>query len=146
MRKICLSLEWGSYPIQELDSNGYIIDDINAEKLVFNDDFCEKILIMQELYNDLFINNEKEFLYIGMKKPDEVNRIKELYEEIAEKFYLKLKNKFILEISQLNIWFFRKIKLWFQIIEESFNSFPFSFENIRNVVGFCCWSERSKMV
>lgn len=103
MRKICLNLEWGSYPIQELDSNGYIIDDINAKKLGFSDDFCEKILIMQELYNSLFINSEKEFLYIGTKKPDEVNRIKELYEQIAEEFYLKLKDKFILEISQLNI-------------------------------------------
>lgn len=96
-------MEWGSYPIQELDSNGYIIDDINAEKLGFSDDFCEKILIMQELYNDLFINNEKEFLYIGMKKPDEVNRIKELYEEIAEEFYLNLKDKFIIKISELDI-------------------------------------------
>ncbi|MDU2219906.1 hypothetical protein [Finegoldia magna] len=103
MKKICLNLEWGSYPIQELDSNGYIIDDMSAKELGFSDDFCEKILIMQKLYNDLFINNEKEFLYIGMKKTNDVNRIKELYEEIAEEFYLKLKDEFILEISQLNI-------------------------------------------
>lgn len=96
-------MEWGSYPIQELDSNGYIIDDMSAKELGFSDDFCEKILIMQKLYNDLFINNEKEFLYIGMKKTNDVNRIKELYEEIAEEFYLKLKDEFILEISQLNI-------------------------------------------
>lgn len=103
MRKICLNLEWGSYPIQELDSNGYIIDDINAEKLGFNDDFCEKILIMQELYNNLFTNNEKEFLYIGMKKQDDVNRIKELYEEVAEEFYFMLKDNFIIKISELDI-------------------------------------------
>lgn len=38
-----------------------------------------------------------------MKKPDEVNRIKELYEEVAEEFYFKLKDEFIIEISQLNI-------------------------------------------
>lgn len=103
MKKICLNLEWGSYPIQELDSSGYIVDDMSTEELGFNDDFCEKILFMQKLYNDLFINNEKEFLYIGMKKPDEVNRIKELYEEVAEEFYFKLKDEFIIEISQLNI-------------------------------------------
>lgn len=103
MRKICLNLEWGSYPIQELDSNGYIIDDMSAKELGFSDDFCEKIKIMQKLYNDLFINNEKEFLYIGMKKTDDVSRIKELYEEISNEFYFKLKDEFILEISQLNI-------------------------------------------
>ena len=103
MRKICLHLECGSYPIQELDSNGYIIDDMSAEELGFSDDFCEKIKIMQKLYNDLFINNEKEFLYIGMKKTDDVSRIKELYEEVAEEFYFKLKDKFIIEISKLDI-------------------------------------------
>lgn len=58
---------------------------------------------MQKLYNDLFINNEKEFLYIGMKKTDDVSRIKELYEEVAEEFYFKLKDKFIIEISKLDI-------------------------------------------
>lgn len=62
-----------------------------------------KIKIMQKLYNDLFINNEKEFLYIGMKKTDDVSRIKELYEEVAEEFYFKLKDKFIIEISKLDI-------------------------------------------
>ncbi|WP_311433400.1 hypothetical protein [Finegoldia magna] len=48
-------------------------------------------------------DEKKEFLYIGMKKPDEVNRIKELYEEVAEEFYFKLKDEFIIEISKLNI-------------------------------------------
>ena len=42
MRKICLHLEWGAYPIQELNSNGYIIDDMSAEELGFSDDYCEK--------------------------------------------------------------------------------------------------------
>lgn len=96
-------MEWRSFPIQELDNNGYIIDDMSVEELGFSDDFCEKIKIMQKLYNDLFINNEKEFLYIGMKNPDDVNRIKELYEEVAEEFYFKLKDKFIIEISKLDI-------------------------------------------
>lgn len=43
MRKICLHLEWGSYPIQELDSNGYIIDDMSSEELGFSDDFAKKL-------------------------------------------------------------------------------------------------------
>lgn len=48
-------------------------------------------------------DEKKEFLYIGMKKPNDINRIKELYEEVAEEFYFKLKDKIIIEISQLNI-------------------------------------------
>ena len=38
-----------------------------------------------------------------MKRPDEVNRIKELYEEVAEEFYFMIKDNFIIEISKLNI-------------------------------------------
>lgn len=40
MRTISIGLEWGSYPIQELDGNDYIIDDISAEELGFDDNFC----------------------------------------------------------------------------------------------------------
>ncbi len=46
---------------------------------------------------------KKICLNFGMKKPDEVNRIKELYEKVAEEFYFKPKDEFIIEISQLNI-------------------------------------------
>lgn len=48
-------------------------------------------------------DEKKEFLYIGMKKPDEVNRIKELYEKVAEEFYFMIKDNFIIEISELDI-------------------------------------------
>ena len=47
--------------------------------------------------------DEKNMFEFGMKKPDEVNRIKELYEKVAEEFYFMIKDKFIIEISQLNI-------------------------------------------
>ncbi|MDU1213139.1 hypothetical protein [Finegoldia magna] len=48
-------------------------------------------------------DEKKEFLYIGTKKPNDINIIKELYEEISNEFYFKLKDEFIIEISQLNI-------------------------------------------
>lgn len=68
MRKICLHLEWGAYPIQELDSNSYIIDDMSAEELGFSDDFCEKIKIMQKLYNDFVYKQRKRiFVYWNEK-------------------------------------------------------------------------------
>lgn len=33
MKTISVGLEWGSYPFQELDNNGFIVDDISAEEL-----------------------------------------------------------------------------------------------------------------
>lgn len=46
---------------------------------------------------------KKICLNFGMKKPNDINIIKELYEEISNEFYFKLKDEFIIEISQLNI-------------------------------------------
>ena len=46
---------------------------------------------------------KKICLNFEMKKPDEVNRIKELYEKVAEEFYFMIKDNFIIEISELDI-------------------------------------------
>ena len=103
MRTIIIGLEWGSYPIQELDGNDYIIDNISAEELGFDDKFCEKVKNLQKMYNDLFINNDKEFSYIGNKKPEEIKQIKELYNDIVDEFLNNLKDKFNIKISELDI-------------------------------------------
>jgi len=102
-RTISIGLEWGSYPIQELDGNDYIIDDISAGERGFDDNFCEKVKILQKMYNDLFINNDKEFSYIGNKKPEEIKQIKELYNDIVDEFLNNLKDKFNIKISELDI-------------------------------------------
>lgn len=103
MKTLSIGLEWGSYPIQELDDNDFIIDDISAEELGFDEEFCEKVKIMQNLYNDLFINNDKEFSYIGNKKPEEIKKIKKLYNDIVDQFLNKLKDQFNIKISELYI-------------------------------------------
>ncbi len=50
MKTISVGLEWGSYPLQELDSKGFIVDDIGAEELGLDREFCEKIQKLQDLY------------------------------------------------------------------------------------------------
>ncbi|MDU2708936.1 MAG: hypothetical protein E7C38_00865 [Finegoldia magna] len=55
------------------------------------------------MYNDLFINNDKEFSYIGNKKPEEIKQIKELYNDIVDEFLNNLKDKFNIKISELDI-------------------------------------------
>lgn len=103
MKKICIGLEWGAYPIYELDENDNIVDDISAEELGFSDEFAKKIQIMQEMYNDLFVNNEKEFSYIGDKKSDEIKRIKEIYNDISIEFCSKLKDKYDIKVLEFDI-------------------------------------------
>lgn len=103
MKTISIGLEWGSYSIQELDSNGFIVDDINAEELGMDSEFCNKIQKLQNMYDDLFVNNDKEFSYIGNEKPEEVKKIKDIYLAVVDELLDKLNNKFNFKISELDI-------------------------------------------
>lgn len=79
-------------------------------------DICNEIVAKFPDPTEIFLEaDKKEFVQLFgellkseniLKNFDEVNRIKELYEEVAEELYLNLKDKFIIEISQLNIWEF----------------------------------------
>lgn len=103
MKTISVGLEWGSYPIQELDSKGFIVDDISAEELGMDREFCNKIQKLQNMYDDLFVNNEKEFSYIGNEKPEEVKNIKDIYSDVVDELLDKLKDKFNFKILELDI-------------------------------------------
>ena len=103
MKTISVGLEWGSYPLQELDNNGFIVDDISAEELGMDSGFCNKIQKLQNMYDDLFVNNEKEFSYIGNEKPEEVKKIKNIYSDVVDELLDKLKNKYNFKILELDI-------------------------------------------
>lgn len=103
MKTISIGLEWGSYPLQELDSKGFIVDDISAKELGMDSEFCNKIQKLQNMYDDLFVNNEKEFYYIGNEKEEEVKKIKEIYSDVVDELLDKLKNKNNFKILELDI-------------------------------------------
>ena len=103
MKTISVGLELGSYPFCELDSKGFIVDDISAEELGMDSEFCNKIQKLQNMYDDLFENNEKEFSYIGNEKPEEVKEIKEIYSGVVDELLDKLKDKFNFKILELDI-------------------------------------------
>ncbi|MDO4604565.1 MAG: hypothetical protein Q4B23_01140 [Helcococcus sp.] len=84
MKKIRLCLEWGGYPIQELDSRGFIIDDISPEELGLCKDLSCEVKRLQDMYDSLFIDNNREFEYMGDKKLDVVQKIKEKYIKISK--------------------------------------------------------------
>lgn len=96
-------IRWGSYPLQELDSKGFIVDDIGAEELGLGREFCEKIQKLQDLYDNLFLNNENELSYLGKEKPEEVKKIKDMYSDIFDELLDKLNDKFNFRVLELDI-------------------------------------------
>lgn len=103
MKKIGLHLEWASYPLCELDEGGYIIDDIDPEELGLSNEVCKKIQLLQDMYDELFVNTSKEFLYIGYKFPQKINTIKKLYDDVANELNELLGKKSKIEVKKLDI-------------------------------------------
>ena len=86
--KLCL--DYGCYPIWNV-KNGGGIEPIPTEELYFSDALKEKIDRMDNLYHSLFIDNAKEFAYIGADKPEIEAEIKRLNQEVAEGIRAELK-------------------------------------------------------
>ena len=79
--KLCL--EYALWPVWDIGEEGGE-DSIPTEELYFSDVLKEKIERMNDLYHSLFIDNEKEFAYIGADKPEIEEEIKRLNQEVAE--------------------------------------------------------------
>lgn len=58
MKTIGIFLEYGLYPIWLLDERGFIVDNILAEELGFDDEFSNKVEKLQDLYDILFIDTD----------------------------------------------------------------------------------------
>ena len=85
--KLCL--DYGCSPIWAIYEDG--LATLDTEELYFSDALKEKIDSMNDLYHSLFINNAKEFAYIGADKPEIEAEIKRLNQEVAEGIRAELK-------------------------------------------------------
>ncbi len=88
MLYIRLLIEYGAYPVWLYDSDGVIDTDLPDD---WKDDIylCSSLDKIQDIYDSLFINNEKEFCFIGFtneqKKDEYVNMINDLLDYIYKK-------------------------------------------------------------
>ena len=86
-----LGLEWGGYPLWELTEDGFIIDNVLAKDLGLSIELSAKIDKLNDLYHSLFINNAKEFAYIGGELPEVEEEVTKLQAEIADEIRAELK-------------------------------------------------------
>lgn len=101
MKTIGIALEYGLYPIWLHDERGFIVDNILAEELGFDDEFSSKVQKLQDLYDSLFIDTEIEFSYIGDREPMKTLKIKSLYSYITNEINSKLSHNYNIQISEL---------------------------------------------
>lgn len=94
VKTIRLLLEYGCYPVWLYDEEGGVIDTRLPDELRNDTELDAKLTELQERYEALFVNNEKEFSYSGFKSSDEetafntdmLNAIRELKEKLDGKY------------------------------------------------------------
>ena len=94
MKEIRLLLDYPCYPVWLYDETGGVIGTGLPDELRDDTELDAKFRDLQKRYNALFINNEKEFSYIGFQSDDEeqafhadmLDAIRELKEKLNGKY------------------------------------------------------------
>ena len=91
---IRLLLEYGTYPVWLYADDGGVIDTRLPDELSNDTELEARFDDLQRRYHALFINNEKEFSYVGFKISDEkkafyadmLDAIRELKEKLGGRY------------------------------------------------------------
>lgn len=70
MKKIKIELEYRCFPVWIYGENGELIENDLPPYLIGDNDIGSKFVHIQEIYDGLFLDNEKEFKYIGFKETE----------------------------------------------------------------------------
>jgi len=92
--KIRLLLDYPCYPVWLYDDDGGVIDTCLPDELSNDIELDARFTDLQKRYNALFINNEKEFSYVGFQRSDEekafyadmLDAIRELKEKLGGRY------------------------------------------------------------
>ena len=71
MKVIKIKFEYGCFPVWVYGENGELIDNDLPPYLVGHSDVDPKFVRIQEIYDSLYLNDGKEFKYIGFKEKEE---------------------------------------------------------------------------
>lgn len=74
IKKIRVMLDYGCYPVWLYDEDDDLIDTLLPEEIRSNTELDSKFDDLQARYESLFINNSKEFSFVGFKSEDEKNK------------------------------------------------------------------------
>ena len=97
IKKICLLLEYNTYCIWLYNENNEIIDNDNPPE--WNDDLelTEAFMAISDLYDTFFVDNEKEFKYIGYPDKEAKAKLQQLIENAVALLKKKNDGKYIIQ-------------------------------------------------
>ena len=74
IKKIRVMLEYGSYPVWLYDKDDILVDTLLPEEIRSNIELDSKFDDLQARYEVLFINDSREFSFIGFQSEDEKSK------------------------------------------------------------------------
>ena len=70
MKELKIKLEYGCFPVWIYGENGELIENDLPPYLIGDNDIDSQFVFIQEIYNSLFLDDGKEFRYIGFREAE----------------------------------------------------------------------------
>ncbi len=90
-------LEYNTYCIWLYDENDQIIDNDNPPELSDDKELTDAFMAVSDLYDSFFIDNDKEFRYVGCPDAETRETLKELLNHAVEILTTKTNGKYIIQ-------------------------------------------------
>lgn len=97
VKTIRLMLEYNTYCLWLYDENGEIIDNDNPPEWEDDVELTNAFMAISDLYDTFFIDNEKEFRYIGCPNAETRNQLKALIAHAISVLEERNKGKYLIE-------------------------------------------------
>lgn len=97
IKTIRLMLEYNTYCLWLYDENDQIIDNDNPPELADDNELTDAFMAVSDLYDTFFIDDDKEFRYVGC--PDEQTRehLKSLIRHAVDILTVKASGNYIIQ-------------------------------------------------
>ncbi len=92
MMYIRLLIEWGAYPVWLYDENDGVIDTDLPDEWKNDSYLYETLDKIQYTYDSLFVNDGKEFAFVGFADKQSMNDYMKIIDEIVKYIYEKNDN------------------------------------------------------
>ncbi len=103
LKRIRLLFDYGCYPVWLYDENGNLINTLLPEELRSDLDLDKKFDDLQARYEALFINDGREFSYVGFPNNAERGRFIRDWEDAVKELRQKLHGQYIITIDDLHL-------------------------------------------
>ena len=92
--KIRVMLEYNTYCIWLYDENDEIIDNDNPPEWQYDQELTDAFIKVSDLYDTFFVDDSKNFTYIGCPNYETENKLRELFSNAMEILITKNKGKY----------------------------------------------------